>query len=71
MSDDGGAGVGSGGGLVPGSGEGGYGCYTDNCDGKGGACIVDCFIGGNCTGTTPGPVNPARGRRVDINPWWE
>lgn len=35
---------------------GGYGCTKNNCDGKGGKCVVSCE-GGKCHGSTPARVN--------------
>ena len=40
------------GGTSIGFGGGGYGCTTNNCDGKGGTCAVHCNTSG-CYGHTP------------------
>jgi hypothetical protein len=37
---------------------GGYGCTKANCDGKGGNCQVQCNNNNQCTGSTPGRVQP-------------
>jgi purine nucleoside permease len=41
---------------------GDYGCSTENCDGKGGTCTVDCNKNHQCYGSTPivagGTLNP-------------
>ncbi len=42
-----------------------YGCYKENCDGKGGTCSVDCK-NGKCTGYTP-VVAGGAGRRLNPN----
>ncbi|MDC7786802.1 hypothetical protein PQJ75_19900 [Rhodoplanes sp. TEM] len=33
---------------------GGYGCVKENCNGKGGKCIIACDNNNNCVGTYPG-----------------
>jgi len=37
---------------------GGYGCYRQNCDGKGGLCSIGCDNRGNCYGSTPAILVP-------------
>ena len=43
---------------------GGYGCSKDNCDGKGGLCVVGCDNNNNCNGQTPGRTVPKSIRGV-------
>ena len=40
----------------------GYGCVKENCDGKGGDCVVACSPNQNCYGSTPGRMTPSPGR---------
>jgi hypothetical protein len=40
--------------------QGAYGCKKDNCDGKGGDCVVACSPNQNCYGSTPGRTAPGQ-----------
>lgn len=42
--------------------DGAYGCRKENCDGKGGECIVACSPNQDCYGSTPGSATPPPGR---------
>lgn len=40
----------------------GYGCNKENCDGKGGRCVVACETkNSTCHGSTPGRISPTAG----------
>ena len=53
------------------SGNTGYSCVKENCNGKGGTCAVLCGNNGKCTGHTPpqGPKQDTKSRRpfADLN----
>lgn len=42
--------------------DGAYGCRKENCDGKGGECVVACSPNQDCYGSTPGRVTPPPGK---------
>jgi len=42
--------------------KGAYGCRKENCDGKGGECVVACSPNQDCYGSTPGRAMPPPGK---------
>jgi len=49
------------GGSFSGGAGGSYACTKENCDGKGGTCVVDCKSDGTCKGSTPKRMSPRSG----------